>query len=220
MSQTLVDIFNMALGACGSSSTISDASERSREAAVCRLWYPLVRDNVQTAAPWPSVKAHQRLARLSASDVPWTDTGAEPGYDFAYSCPSDMLIPYHLDSFQRFSYGVFGTTRVLSTSDEGPILTYNRRSEDVAMWDHPLIISTVYTLATHIARQVTGRSTTIGENKQLATEIVQDMRMSVANAQDERFETLPAHLVARGYANPTPSRYYYPMQSLNFGAAT
>lgn len=219
MPQTLGEIFNMALGACGSNLLVSDSEELSREAAICRLWYPLVRDNVQTSAPWASVKSHQRLARLSDADLnlPWEDLGAEPGYAYAYAVPSGLLIPRFMSNYQPFSYGSFGDRRVISTSDATPILTYNRRNEDTAEWDVPLTMTIVYTLAVHIARQVSGRASTIAENIGMADRIVSDMRMQEANVTDEPIESVPDYISARGYAVGLTSRFFYPLNNISYG---
>ena len=220
MAQSLEDIFNLALSACGVTTQIGDTNERSREAATCRLWFPLVRDNVQTAAPWPSVIANRRLARLTVSDAPWVSGDGEPGYAFSYACPEDLLLPSHMNSFQPFAYTTVDDVRVISSNEEAPILSYHRRAQVPGLWDHSLTMATIYTLATHIARPITGRSTTVGENKQLASEIVSDMRRAAANSSDQPREVLPDYLSIRGYDNVSPTRFYYPLQSLNFGAAS
>lgn len=221
MTYSLGQIFNLALGACGSTYLVRDAKERSLEADICRLWYPVVRDSVQSAAPWPSVKANRRLARLLEAESTWADNQPGPGYAYAYEVPSNLLIPYHLESFGRFSYSTsFDGDRIISTDEETPILHYLQRNENIASWAAPLVMVTAYTLAVHIARQLTGKGTTIGENMQLATSIIEDQRMQAANAEDQQREVLPEHILARGYAVTPQTRYFYPLQNVNFGAAT
>ena len=43
----VLDVWNAALSAVTGRAAVSDPDERSREAEVCRQWYPLVRDVVQ-----------------------------------------------------------------------------------------------------------------------------------------------------------------------------
>jgi len=219
MPQTLEDIFNLALSACGSTSTVGSADERSREAQTCRLWFPVVRDNLQAVAPWPCVNASQRLARLATSSVPWQNGESEPGFQYSFSLPSNLLLPRFLNSYRPFTLGFNGSEKIISTSEENPILQYNARNENIGTWDHPLIMATIYVLATHIARPITGRSTTVGENKQLADEIVSAMLTSVANAGDKQMEAIPSWISARGYSNPSSDYYIVPFQSINYGAA-
>jgi hypothetical protein len=221
MTYSLGQIFNLALGACGSTYLVRSADERSPEAEVCRLWFPAVRDNVQSAAPWPSVKTSRRLARLSEAESLWDESQPGPGYAFAYAVPSNLLIPYHLDSFRPFAYSVSNEgERMISTNEETPILHYLQRNENIANWSSDLVLATAYTLSVHIARQLTGKASTIGENMQIASSMISDQRMRAANAADEPREVVPDHIQARGYAMTPQTRYYYPMQNVNFGAAT
>ena len=221
MTYSLGHIFNLALGACGSTYLVRDAEERSLEADICRLWYPVVRDSVQSAAPWPSVKASRRLARLLEAESTWADNQPGPGYAYAYEVPSNLLIPYHLDTYARFSYSVSSEgDRIISTSEETPILHYLMRNENTATWSSDLVLATSYTLAVHIARQLTGKASTISENMQLANGLITNQRTQAANAGEEPMEVLPDYIQARGYSFSTQPRYFYPMQNVNFGAAT
>jgi hypothetical protein len=218
----LVDIFNRALSACGAEIGITAPDENSREAALCRLWYPAVRDNVLAAAPWPSVRRYARLARLQERnfDAEWQTSDPSPRYRFAFALPSDLLQPYHLNSYRPFEIALRGASRTLSADEEHPILYYNMRVEDTSAWEPNLSLAVVHTLATYIAIPLTGRSSRLQENAELAFMMIEDAQTAAANASSEIEETLPDWLQARGYANPMISRYYYPMQTLAVARAT
>lgn len=213
----LVAIFNRALSACGAEAEIADPDENSREAATCRLWYPFVRDNVLASAPWPSVRKMARLARIAtrASNSEWASGAPNPRYRFAYAPPSDLLQPYHLNSYLPFSFDLVGAQRAFSMDEETPIMHYNARVEDPSAWEPKLALAITHTLATYLAIPITGRSQRLQENAQLAFGAVEEAQTAAANSQDQREENLPDWFQVRGYDNFSQQRFYYPMQSLS-----
>jgi hypothetical protein len=215
----LFDIFNRALSACGVESGISDPDENSREAAVCRLWYPVVRDNVLAAAPWPSVRKFTRLALSVERDInsPWQAGNPNPRYRFAYASPSDLLQPYHLQSYLPFSFDIVGTSRAFSCNEENPIMHYNARVVDPSLWEPNLALAVVHTLATYISIPITGRDQRLMQNAELAFRMVEQAQTAAANSSDEKEENLPEWFQVRGYGDLPVSRFYYPMQSLSVG---
>jgi hypothetical protein len=217
----LVELYNLALSACGSVQSVSDPLERSREADLCRLWFPTARDSVLAAAPWPSVRKYARLALLVERDQsePWLASDPDPEFRYSYAIPSDMIHPYHLQSFRRFTYGLVGANRVISTDDPAPILFYNSRQEEVENWEPGLRFAAMYTLAFHIARPLTGRGGTQETNATLAQLYVDEAATRAANGQEDPKDVLPDWLQARGYADAAFERWFYPMQSLNLSVS-
>lgn len=217
MSTSLVEIFNLALSACGSDLSISDPEEQSREADLCRLWYPRTRDALMKAAPWPCLRAYQRLALVRERDLtaPWDEDDPAPAWRFSYSPPSDMLIPYHLDTYQRFEYH----RGLLSTNQEKPILYYNRREENPALWDEGLIEAMYHYLAAKIGRPLTASRAVIEENISIAERQIDSMMAMSANSSEMQQETLPDWLQVRGTVIRTPDKFFYPMSSINTEAA-
>jgi len=213
----LVDIYNRALSACGIESGVSDPNENSREAATCRLWYPFVRDNVLASAPWPSVRTYARLARVATRDenAIWVNGDPNPRYLYAYAPPSDLLHPYHLQSYAPFSFDLVGTTRSFSMNEETPILHYNARVEDVSLWETKLAHAVTHTLATYLAIPLTGRSERLQQNAQLAFAAVEEAQTMAANSFQQKEENMPDWFTARGFEAHQISRFYYPMQSLS-----
>jgi len=218
---SVVEIFNMALSACGVDGFVAAEDENTKEAKVCRMWYPSVRDNLMAAAPWASVKAFARLALLATRDksAAWTTADPNPQFLYAYALPADLAHPYHLQSYARFSYDLCGDVRVISTDEPTPILHYSARRENVSLWEQGLQMAIIHTLATHIARPVTGRSGTVQENAQIAMMHVEQAQRNSANGEDLAEDMLPDWIAARGYNDQRPVRFFYPFSTVNFGAS-
>lgn len=213
MSTGLVEIFNLALSACGSQSTISDPDENSREAALCRLWYPQTRDVIQASAPWPSVRRYQRLARLKETGDTWIAGDPSPEFRFSYSTPTDMLHPYRMHSYQRFELSSIAAGRIISSDEEDPILLYNIRVNDNALWESGLRTAMIYGLAVNLAIPLTGRSQRLQENYQMAAEQIENAQVNAANSSQIQTDPLPDWLQARGYAYAGVEKFVYPFQT-------
>lgn len=211
-----VSIFNLALNAIGGRSNLSSTTERDRGAEVCRLWYPVVRDQVLAAAPWPSCKAFSRLALLKQrSDEPWVSTDPEPGYTYAYSSPNDMLHPRYISDFSKFSLSSYaGNIKAVNTNIPDPVLIYTKRNYVVGSWESELQMAIAYGLAANIAMPVTGKAARAQLMIQQANDLVLTARQNAANEGDETYETLPDWIAARGYSMPSTVRFFYPMGAL------
>lgn len=211
-----VSIFNLALNAIGGRSNLSSTTERDRGAEVCRLWYPVVRDQVLASAPWPSCKAFSRLALLSQrADAEWVPTDPEPGYSYAYSSPSDMLHPRYLSDFSKFSMSSYsGNKKALNTNIPDPVLVYTKRNYVVGSWESELQMAIAYGLAANIAMPITGKAQRAQLMIQQANDLVLTARQNAANESEESYETLPDWISARGYSMPSTVRFFYPMGAL------
>lgn len=215
----LVAIYNLALSACGSSATVSSPTERSREAALCNQWYAVARDSVLAAAPWPSVRKFARLARVAElGDSQWTGASPDPEFAYAYAVPSDLLHPYHMQSFRPFSYGLIGSERRISSNEEAPILYYNSRQEEPSGWEQGLALAVIYSLAFHLARPLTGRNSTQEVNATLASNYVESAATAAANQYSQEKDVLPDWLQVRGSSILPQEKWFYPMQGLNLTA--
>jgi len=78
-----VDICNAALIRVGDKTISALSASGNREARLCFLRYPMVRDALVSAHPWNFAQKRDRLARLSAA--PTFD------YSYAYQLPADCL---------------------------------------------------------------------------------------------------------------------------------
>lgn len=212
-----VSIYNVALNAIGARSNLSSTTENSRDAEVCRLWYPIIRDQILCAAPWPSCEASKRLALLSERDLSadWVSTDPSPGYKYKYSCPSDMLRPRYLADFSPFRISAHsGSVRALNTNRDEAVLTYTQRNYTVAGWESPLQMAVAYGLAANIAMPLTGKAQRANFLIQQANDLINTARLEAANQIFEPIETVPDWISARGYSNPTNVVYSYPVGSL------
>lgn len=212
-----VSIFNLALNAVGARNNLSATTEKDRGAEVCRLWYPVVRDQVLRAAPWPSCKSFQRLAlRKTRENEKWVTGDPEPGYSYVYGSPSDMLYPRYLSDFSRFTISSYpvDNTSVVNTNSVEAILTYTRRNYQVSTWEASLQMGIVYGLAANIVMPLSGKPSRAQSLVQQANDLIMGAREQAANSDQERIETIPDWFVARGYANPRDDRFFYPVDTL------
>lgn len=212
-----VGIYNLALNAIGARSNLSSTTDRDRGAEVCRLWYPVVRDQVLSAAPWPSCKAFRRLALLKQRDPnkPWQSDDPEPGYQYAYSAPDDMLHPRYLSDFTQFTVSAYtNQVRAINTNTAEAILSYTKRNVAINMWENPLQMAIAYGMAANIAMPLTGKPQRASMLIQQANDLIITARLEAANQGDERYETMPDWITARGYCADFPTRWYYPTGSL------
>lgn len=211
-----VSIFNLALNAIGGRSNLSSTTERDRGAEVCRLWYPVVRDQILAAAPWPSCKSFARLALLKQrGSGDWVVGDPEPGYTYVFSSPNDMLHPRFLTDFSKFTMSAYpGNIKAVSTNILDPILCYTKRNYVVGSWESELQMAIAYGLAANIAMPVTGKAQRAQLMIQQANDLVLTARQNAANEGDETFETLPDWIAARGYSFQQTIRYFYPVGAL------
>src|SRR5690606_2284091 len=209
-----VEIFNEALSAIGVRSSISLPDEQSREAEVCRLWYPTVRRLVLRAAPWHSARTASRLGLLAerSDNAAWTPDDPEPGYRFAYGQPSDLLHPNWLTTYNRFVQALYkGSQKAIMTNEPDAILIYTKDLTNVSLWDAGLRMAVVQGLASYIAMQLTGKRERSRDAQAQANDIILRARAMDANSQEDQYESIPDWIVARGYSqyNPVP-RYVFP----------
>jgi hypothetical protein len=216
----IVVLYNLALDSIGARNNISLPSEQSREAEVCNLWFPNVRDQVLASASWPEATKMERLALLSAQDADedqtWAQGDPRPDLSNAYALPVDCLRPQYISGYGRFtlqSYGVDG--RALMTNGTSPILVYTFRQKNIAMWSAELQMAIMYALAANICTPLTGKTSRTKVLIEQANQHIIAARETAANMGDEGFESIPDWISARGYSGGvSQTRYLYPFGSL------
>lgn len=213
---SVLDVWNKALSAVNARGRLSTLTDRRPEQEVCDQWYTLVRDVVQTAAWWPACKALGRLALLSESDEEWADGEPEPGYTYAYALPADYLHPWHLTDFSRFSLSHSSALNrvILSANTDDAILVYARRNEDPAQWSPGLKQATVHALALKIAGPLTGKTSQIQLQMNLARELIMEEQARSANIIEPDPRPAVPWLAARGVQTFASNRFFYPFGSL------
>lgn len=206
-------IYNIALSACGSEALVSNPNERTREAALCKLWFPLVRDQIIGLAPWPSaLKVYPLTLDGTRSDLAWSQKEPFPGYTYRYVVPGEVVSPYHLHSFFPFRY----QNQRLHTDDSTALLYALSRVDNPALWDEQLSLAVIHYLAARIARPLTGSAEVVSENFQIAERIIEQVRIQAAEMFPQTpTETLPEWIRVRGYYANDVTRYFYQFQHLN-----
>jgi len=221
VSQNLVNIYNLALNTAGTRSRVSTPDEGSREAEVCNLWYPLVRDTILRAAPWSSCRTTGQLALLKERDMSlaWAEGDPEPPWMYAYGLPSDFLYPRYLESFDTFVLGSLNSSNVLLANADPAVLIYTRRQEDPAMWDADLYYAVAQGLAAHIAMPLHGKPGRATGALQAANYAIVLAQTRAANENTVEYDSMPDWLLARGaMITNTPSRFIFqngPLLSLS-----
>lgn len=79
---SVVQICNMALSHTGTDLFIADLAEKTKEARLCSLWYPICRDRLLRAFDWSWAKAVTDLAESGTPDSGW---------EYRYQYPVDAL---------------------------------------------------------------------------------------------------------------------------------
>lgn len=209
-----VTIFNQALSAIGHRALVVTEDEASREASICRMWYASVRDQILRSAPWASAKRAARLELLSERPASgeWEAEEPQPGYQYAYELPTDMLAPRYLSSYSPFEISMLdATTKALMANEEDVILIYTMQQTDPDLWDPHLTMAIVYALASFICNPLTGKRATGADVAKRANDLIMTARDSLANLDQAPHESIPDWIAARGYVNlAPPTRYFFP----------
>lgn len=213
-------IWNLALSACGTRSTVASPTETTREARLCNQWYDDVRQLILQTAPWNSARKYSRLALIVERDdtLDWASTDPEPGFQYAYGQPSDLLRPRSTTTFAEFKPGIYGTsTKAIFTNEESPILQYTFDQQRVDLWEPGLRDAMAFALAAHIVTALTGQRTKLSDLVSQAQAKIMQARVDGANSQNPTMlETIPDWIAARGYSNNNPSsRYVFPPAEFN-----
>ena len=220
MATDVVTIYNQALSAAVGKGLVASTSENSREAKLCNLWYPMVRDNVLKSASWPCTKKYARLAVLASRDpdVDWVAADPSPGYCYAYTAPSDMLAPRYLHSYARFEWELHSTTDTMAimSNEELALLHYTATQDDVTKWDNGLEMAVVYALSANICRPLNGKRALAQDLLELAQGFVTIAQTDIANASDDYVDVVPDWLEVRGFSGPAQrTQYFFPYEGLN-----
>lgn len=211
MAVTELTLWNQSISSLKIGTRIEDASEVSREAEECGLFYETVRNVVFRAAPWTSLTSYSRLAQYAAQDDDtWTSVDPPPGWAYAFALPADCLRPRYLSSWGSFIISRVGTKQVLATQEATPILTYTGLVENPALWDTDLFQAVMFALAAAVAPGLTGNTSDLQNMFTLAEQKVLTARANDANLASDQQQSIPDWIAARGQSYFTTSRFIYP----------
>lgn len=174
-------ISQMALGLIGSSKPISSfESDSSKEAQACRLFYPVVIDEMLRDFVWPFAVKFAVLSLVSSNPT--------IEYQYAYRYPQDCL------DFHRILSGLRNDTRQsrihyrFGADDQGKLIYTDRQNAECEYaskagrqpnrWDADFQMAAAYRLASYIAPMVTG-----GDPFKVGQLAAQMYRLSCSKAQ-------------------------------------
>lgn len=148
-----IDVFNLALGHIGVSSTVADELERSPERVICSRYWDTCRD-----------------ALLSYKDMPWgfatarvtlADIGTPPtGWGYRYRYPNDCVNAMeviggtgrveNIQARPKFAIQWEADGRVILADIDEAVLLYIKRIEEAERWPSSFVEAMAYRLASMI----------------------------------------------------------------------
>jgi hypothetical protein len=123
-----LDLCNQALSNVGVSRSISNINENSKEAAMCRLWLPTIKEQALAEFPWPFADTYATLGQVAVA--PNTDWG------YSYRYPNDSVRLQRLVSGGRTTQGApykvgSDASGLLIYCDQSPaVILYTKRITD------------------------------------------------------------------------------------------
>lgn len=205
-----VDVYNMALMRIGVyDSRVSDPSEKTTEAGVCKFWFPIVRDYVLRDYPCNFAEKRASLAKVGDGPTNWT---------YAYSLPADCVmvkglvypgsrnpradqrIPFQLG--QSEAYG-----KLLYTDMDEAELVYTAKVTDLTQWDSISISGLAYRLAAEIAQPLSKKPDVAQAAMQGYSREMANAGAHMANERGADPEPDPESLTARGVGRTQQSYY-------------
>lgn len=214
------ELFRHAIAHAGVGGNISDADEDSKNALQCRIHYDTVRRKVLGMGMWPSATKNFKLALLAerVEGVDWAPGAPSPQYRYAYSIPSDLVRPRHLDTFARFDHSLFDdNTKAINTNAVEPVLTYTMDQTNLIMWDAALYNAIGYALGAAICMPLNGKENRRSNLMQMANAEIETARAGAVNTENENYDWIaPWHEARYDFASGGPQQiqYIYPLDTL------
>ncbi len=214
--QDLRSLFNQALSAVGSAPVVADPEATTKATEVLQLWYPIARRAVFTAAHWPCLRAHARLALAAQRDtaLDWQPTDPSPDFAYAFALPNDMLLPQYMADFTRFELGRIGTQKVINSNNLTPILCYTMDDETPSRWDPDLYLCVVWSLAACINMSKNGKMALTQKLEQQVLDMIRDAATNAANSDDTYYDSVPSFWAGTDFRVPGhQTKFIYPTTS-------
>lgn len=210
--QSLLNLFNLALTACGNAADVADPEGQTKSATLCRLHVFSARKAVFSALHWPELTAHGSLGLLKMrnQDAAWTAGDPAPGNLYTYALPADVVLPRYLHDYARFELGRGADGQVLHCNSSPALLCYTADVINPIYWSPQLFDAVTYELGARINMARSGKADLTHSLRQQAYQILTDAAVAVANSEDTYVESVPQGWAAAGFHVSTPVRYYYP----------
>lgn len=154
---SLIEVCNMSLSAVGTRSTISSLTEGTPEANACARWLETIRDMALRSYNWQFARKTVALALV-------TDAPDNPGFEYTYAAPSDMIKARFIPDGNRGFWGMqielvnpgSGDIKVIRTDAEDALLVYTARITNPNLWDPLFTNALALMLGAAITIQLTG----------------------------------------------------------------
>jgi hypothetical protein len=171
-----IDIFNMALGHIGVSSTVADELERSPERVICTRYWDTCRDALLSykSMDWG----------FATSAVVLADIGTPPtGWGFRYRYPNDCIEAQEImgssgrtepvELRPKFDVQYEADGRVILADTQEAVLRYTKRVEEVERWPSYFVEAMAYRLASLIVMPLKNDASNRNNLLQLAEQFAQ-----------------------------------------------
>lgn len=148
-----IDVFNLALGHIGVSSTVADELERSPERVICSRYWDTCRDALLSYKdmPWGFATARVTLANIGTPPTGW-------GYRYRY--PNDSVNALaivggtgrveNIQARPKFTIQWEADGRVILADIDEAVLLYIKRIEEAERWPSSFVEAMAYRLASMI----------------------------------------------------------------------
>lgn len=210
-----VSICNLALARIGDSANIAsiDPPEKSAQAQMCSIFYPMSVSACLEMADWSFATRHVSVAKLANVET--------AGWKYVFPVPSDSLrvirirdyhwqsgkvlvgrppIPMRLGADVRYELGAVGNQRVFYCDVEHPVVMYISGDTNVAMFSPDFVDA----LAWHLAGALCGARVKGKEGQNLAQLCQKQFLQSFVIARDrdakqqkKRIEFVPTWILGR-----------------------
>jgi hypothetical protein len=148
-----IDVYNMALGHIGVSSTVADELERSPERVICSRYWDTCRDALFS---YRSMEWRFATATVALADI----GGAPNGWEFRYRYPNDCVDAQGIigpsgrveavEIRPKFKVQYEADGRVILSDYPEAVLLYTKRVEEVERWPSYFVEAMAYRLASMI----------------------------------------------------------------------
>lgn len=195
-----VAIYNKALAYIGQSVTVSDVSERSKEARYCTMFYEDCLDQMLSDFDWPFATAQVYLADIGSPLDPWLYR-----YGYPANClkvqrllspgmqqvtVADERIPYQL------GYGESGT--VVHTNQREALMRYTVKVRDPNRLSALAVDALALLLASRIAMPIAAKPDLAGNALNLYSEAIGKARVHAFEQAQEQPWPAPEFVTVRG----------------------
>ena len=213
MGQTKLELYNVAATHLGARAKFTSLTQKHRMIEVFNTYFDIVRKQALAAAWWPDVVTVEPLVRISErTGAAWNYGDPDPGSQYLFTLPDNMLIPRHFASYGEFTMLNHSGEKLISAHEPRPLLYFTLDEANPENWSFDLYQCVAMALAAQSAQSVVGVAA-VSQNLELrANELISRYAPMDANFNNIPRATASAWHAARGYeCSPSPARYFHPV---------